>query len=75
MFILPVSGPNRDVCAVVIIAVDVVMLYCFYSIEDAKQKAEHDKMIAMAEEKKAGVRQTIQTLRDQFQMLIEKNDS
>ena len=41
----------------------------------AKQKAEHDRMIAMAEEKKTKVRLTIQELRDQFQTLIEQNDA
>ena len=34
-----------------------------YSIEDAKQKAEHDKMMQIAEEKKSAVRLQIAKLR------------
>ena len=34
-----------------------------YSIEDAKQKAEHDKMMKIAEEKKSAVRLQIAKLR------------
>ena len=45
------------------------------SIEDAKQKAEYDRMLLMAEEKKASVRKVIQSLRDQFQQLITRNSS
>ncbi len=45
-----------------------------YSIEDAKQKAEYDKMMQLAEEKKMRVRSTISDLRDQFEKLIDKNN-
>ncbi|CAD5123356.1 DgyrCDS11713 [Dimorphilus gyrociliatus] len=45
-----------------------------YSIEDAKQKAEYDKMMALAEQKKNSVRSIIDTLRDHFRGLIERND-
>ncbi|CAH1796965.1 unnamed protein product [Owenia fusiformis] len=44
-----------------------------YSIEDAKQKAEHDKMMRLAEEKKTDVKRTIAQLRRQFKKLIERN--
>lgn len=45
-----------------------------YSIEDAKQKAEYDKMMALAEKKKNSVRSIIETLRVNFRSLIERND-
>lgn len=44
-----------------------------YSIEDAKQKSEHDRMVRQAELKKTGVKKTIVTLRTQFKKLLEKN--
>ncbi len=44
------------------------------SIEDAKQKAEHDKMLKLAEEKKLKVKQTIAMMRDKFRKLLEKNN-
>ncbi|XP_067931339.1 cilia- and flagella-associated protein 44-like [Watersipora subatra] len=44
-----------------------------YSIEDAKQKAEHDKMMREAEERKQEVRRIITQLRRQFKKLLEKN--
>ena len=43
------------------------------SIEDAKQKSEYDKMIALAEQKKATVRETINEMRQEFKKLLEKN--
>ncbi|KAL8598401.1 hypothetical protein ACOMHN_032678 [Nucella lapillus] len=46
-----------------------------YSIEDAKQKAEHDKHMKEAEEKKRGVRRQITKLRRQFKSIVEQNDS
>jgi len=45
-----------------------------FSIEEAKQKAEYDKMLLLAEEKKAATRETIQTLREEFQRLITRNN-
>ena len=45
---------------------------CF-SIEDAKQKAEHDKMMKEAEERKQEVRRIIAQLRRQFKKLLERN--
>ena len=45
-----------------------------YSIEQAKQKSEHDKMIAIAEAKKADMRQKINGLRKLFKDLTVKND-
>ena len=45
-----------------------------FSIEDAKQKAEHDKMVKLAEQKKASVRKTVKGMRDQFRKLIDKNN-
>jgi len=44
------------------------------SIEDAKQKAEYDKKLMFAEQKKALVRETIQTLREEFRKLIARNN-
>ncbi|CAH1262544.1 CFAP44 [Branchiostoma lanceolatum] len=44
-----------------------------YSIEDAKQKAEHDKMMRLAEEKKQKTRKAINQLRRKFHKLIEQN--
>ena len=44
-----------------------------FSIEDAKQKAEHDKMMKEAEERKQDVRRIIAQLRRQFKKLLEKN--
>ncbi|XP_076438307.1 cilia- and flagella-associated protein 44-like isoform X2 [Babylonia areolata] len=46
-----------------------------YSIEDAKQKAEHDKMMKEAEEKKREVRRQIAKLRRQFKSILEQNES
>ncbi|KAK3588814.1 hypothetical protein CHS0354_028462 [Potamilus streckersoni] len=45
-----------------------------YSIEDAKQKAEYDKMMKDAEEKKREVRRQVAKLRRQFKTLLEQND-
>ncbi|RNA43270.1 WD repeat-containing 52 [Brachionus plicatilis] len=45
-----------------------------YSIEQAKQKSEYDKMIAIAEGKKADMRQKINGLRKLFKDLTTKND-
>ncbi|KAK3107710.1 hypothetical protein FSP39_020546 [Pinctada imbricata] len=45
-----------------------------YSIEDAKQKAEHDKMMKIAEEKKREVRRQIAKLRRQFKNILEQNE-
>lgn len=44
-----------------------------YSIEDAKQKSEHDRMMQLADRKKATVKKTIVTMRTQFRRLLEKN--
>lgn len=44
-----------------------------YSIEDAKLKAEHDKMIRDAEAKKLMERKRINTLRKTFLELLQKN--
>ncbi|XP_071957578.1 cilia- and flagella-associated protein 44-like isoform X2 [Antedon mediterranea] len=44
-----------------------------YSIEVEKQKAEHDRMMKLAEEKKMNVRRTIARLRRQFKKLLESN--
>ncbi|XP_064651335.1 cilia- and flagella-associated protein 44-like isoform X2 [Lineus longissimus] len=45
-----------------------------YSIEDARQKAEYDRMMKVADEKKQNVRKTISQLRLQFKKLVESND-
>ncbi len=44
-----------------------------YSIEDAKQKAEHDRMIKLAEEKKQTVRRQIASLRRTFTKLHQRD--
>lgn len=44
-----------------------------YSIEDAKQKDEYDKMMRLAEQKKAGVRASIRDMQKKFRLLIDKN--
>ena len=43
------------------------------SIEDAKQKSEHDKKMRLAEEKKTRVRKTIEELRHKFKDLLTQN--
>ena len=40
-----------------------------FSIEEAKQKREHEKMLKTAEDKKVKVRKTIATLRSKFKKL------
>lgn len=46
-----------------------------YSIEEAKQKAEYDKMMKDAEEKKREVRRHITKMRRMFKQLLEQNDA
>lgn len=46
-----------------------------YSIEEAKQKSESDKILAIAEKKKTHMRQKVTDLRKSFKSLIGKNDS
>ena len=45
------------------------------SIEEAKQKAEYDKKLLLAEQKKTSVRETIESMRKEFQKLIARNDA
>ena len=45
-----------------------------YSLEQAKQKSENDKMIAIAESKKQEMRQKITELRKKFKELLVKNE-
>ena len=45
-----------------------------YSIEQAKQKSEYDKMIAIVESKKADMRHKINGLRELFKDLTTQND-
>lgn len=45
-----------------------------YSIEDAKQKAEYDKMLAIAQQKKEDVRIQIALLRRDFKHLLDQNE-
>ncbi|XP_028405556.1 cilia- and flagella-associated protein 44-like [Dendronephthya gigantea] len=47
----------------------------YYSIEIEKQKAEHDKMVKIAEEKKQNVRRGIAKLRRSFKSLLVQNKS
>ncbi|XP_075252601.1 cilia- and flagella-associated protein 44-like isoform X3 [Convolutriloba macropyga] len=44
-----------------------------YSIEDAKQKAELDRLLKLAEEKKVGLKKKVQEMRRQFKKLLLKN--
>jgi cilia- and flagella-associated protein 44 len=46
----------------------------FYSIEQAKQKSENEKIISIAERKKAEMREKITNLRKSFKDLTKKND-
>jgi hypothetical protein len=45
-----------------------------YSLEQEKQKSEHDKMVAIAEGKKLEMRQRITELRKSFKELLNKNE-
>ena len=45
-----------------------------YSIEDAKQKAEHDRMMKLAEEKKQLARRQIASLRRSFNKLRQRDN-
>ena len=49
-------------------------LFHMYSIEDAKQKAEHDRMMKLAEEKKQLVRRQIASLRRSFNKLRQRDN-
>ena len=64
---LRVSSTHRHTLSVVI-----PVCLCPLSIEDAKQKAEHDRRMKAAEEKKQSVRHEILGLRKQFQRLVNK---
>ncbi|XP_021120846.1 cilia- and flagella-associated protein 44 [Heterocephalus glaber] len=44
-----------------------------YSIENARRKREHDKLMKEVEEIKAGKREKIKALRNEFQKLLEMN--
>lgn len=46
-----------------------------YSIEDAKQKTEYDRMMKLAEEKKLHTRRQISSLRRTFAKLHKRNSS
>ncbi|XP_036208237.1 cilia- and flagella-associated protein 44 [Myotis myotis] len=45
-----------------------------YSIENARRKREHDKLMKEVEEMKAKKREQLKTLRNQFQKLLEMNE-
>lgn len=45
----------------------------YISIEDAKQKAEHDRKMKLAEEKKQKVRKEVSSLRRQFNQVLLRN--
>lgn len=47
----------------------------FYSIEEEKQKSENDKVLAIAEAKKAQMRIKINDLRKSFKEMTTKNDN
>uniref|UniRef100_A0A1I8JLC0 Cilia- and flagella-associated protein 44 n=1 Tax=Macrostomum lignano TaxID=282301 RepID=A0A1I8JLC0_9PLAT len=46
-----------------------------YSIEEDKQKSEHDRRVKLAEEKKAGIRRRVNELRVEFRKLKELNQA
>ncbi len=48
--------------------------HLFPSIEDAKQKAEHDRKMKLAEEKKLSVRREVAALRKAFRRLQQRNE-
>ena len=52
----------------------IFLLISASSIEDAKQKAEYDRMMKLAEAKKQEVRHMISSLRLQFKKLIHRNE-
>jgi len=43
------------------------------SIEEAKQRTERERQLALAEAKKANVRHNISNMRDQFKSFVERN--
>ncbi|XP_070321985.1 cilia- and flagella-associated protein 44-like [Odocoileus virginianus] len=45
-----------------------------YSIENARRKREHDKLMKEVEEIKAGKREQIKALRNQLQKLLQMNE-
>nr|KAF6473603.1 cilia and flagella associated protein 44 [Rousettus aegyptiacus] len=45
-----------------------------YSIEDARKKREHDKLMKEVEEIKAGKREQLRALRNEFQKLLQMNE-
>ncbi|KAK2509204.1 hypothetical protein MC885_003405 [Smutsia gigantea] len=45
-----------------------------YSIENARRKREHDKLMKDVEEKKAGKREQLKALRNEFCQLLEMNE-
>ena len=49
------------------------MIVLWYSIEQSKQRSEEDRLLILAEEKKASVRQTIKNMREDFEKLIRRN--
>jgi WD40 repeat protein len=46
-----------------------------YTIEEAKQKAERDALLAEAEAKKMGVREQLKLIRDEFEALLKENEA
>jgi len=44
------------------------------SIEEAKQKAEDDKKLMLAEAKKAEMRDKIQAMQEEFRQLVARNN-
>ena len=46
----------------------------FYTIEEAKHKTEEDNLIQAAEEKKMAMRRYLQTIREEFQELLQANE-
>ena len=50
-----------------------MILVILNSIEDAKQKAEHDRKMKLAEEKKQRVRKEVTGLRRQFYQVLLRN--
>ena len=47
---------------------------CLYSIEEAKQKAEHDRRVKLAEKKKLETKRAVELLRREFRALFGRDE-
>ncbi|GBG93046.1 hypothetical protein CBR_g58401 [Chara braunii] len=70
-----VAPPAAEGLPVYTDAMEDIVSVTEYSMEDSKQKKEHDNLIAAANLKKASVREQLAKLREEFAQLIEENMS